>query len=313
MGKPKAISLFSGCGGSDLALVRAGFEVVWSNDIWDVACETNRINLQDSNVVEGDIRTFNDFPKVQLLVGCYPCQGYSQGGRRNPLEPVNFLYQEFDRVLRIVRPRAFVVENVNGMAYGENQILLANQLYRYRLAGYRVVWKVLDAKQYGVPQSRRRIFLVGIRSDVAEIYDFPKPKYGPDARKRYRTQKDAIAGMPTWPEGEFCEEKLHWYYLSRNRRHSWGQPSPCIVGHWRHVPLHPSSPPLKRIGTDEWRFKSRGKARRLSYKECAALQGFPKSFAWKEGSIRARFQMIGNAVPPPLFEAVLRAFPKIWN
>lgn len=313
MSKPKAISLFSGCGGSDLALERAGFKVVWSNDIWDVACETNRINLNAAKVADGDIRQFKDFPCAELLVGCYPCQGYSQGGRREPLEPVNFLYQEFDRVLRIVRPRAFVVENVNGMAYGGNQTLLLNQLYRYRLAGYCVTWKVLDAKQYGVPQSRRRIFLVGIRSDLGKVYDFPKPAYGPNTRKRYRTQRDAIAGMPAWPEGDFCEEELHWYYLSRNRRHPWGQPSPCIVGHWRHVPLHPSSPPLRRVGPDEWCFSRSGKVRRLSYKECAALQGFPRSFIWREGTLREKFRMIGNAVPPALFEAVVRALPKIWN
>ena len=313
MHRPKVISLFSGCGGSDLALGRAGFKITWSNDIWDVACETNRINLPDSRVVVGDIRQFSEFPEADLLVGCYPCQGYSQGGRRNPHEAVNFLYREFDRVPRTVRPRAFVVENVNGMAYGDNNVLLQNQVCRYKLAGYRVRWAVLDAKDYGVPQSRRRIFLVGIRSDIGMTYEFPRPQYGPGTRRRYRTQKDAIAGMPVWPEGEFCGEKLHWYYLSRNRRRTWNQASPCIVGHWRHVPLHPSSPPLRRIGTDEWRFTRKGKVRRLSYKECAALQGFPKSFIWKEGSIRERFQMIGNAVPPPLFEAVLRALPKIWN
>jgi DNA (cytosine-5)-methyltransferase 1 len=313
MQKPRAISLFSGCGGSDLALLRAGFEIVWSNDIWDVACETNRVNTRSAWITAGDIRQFSDFPNAELLVGCYPCQGYSQGGLRHTLEPVNFLYQEFDRVLRTVHPRAFIVENVNGMAYGDNQIFLANQLYRYRLAGYRVIWKVLDAKQYGVPQTRRRIFLVGIRSDIGETYAFPKAQYGPETRRRYRTQRDAIAGMPAWPDGDFCEEKMHWYYLSRNRRRSWNQPSPCIVGHWRHVPLHPSSPPLERVRTDEWRFRRRGRARRLSYKECAALQGFPKSFVWPGGSVRSRFQMIGNAVPPPLFEAVLRALPKIWD
>jgi DNA (cytosine-5)-methyltransferase 1 len=313
MSKPKAISLFSGCGGSDLALMRAGFNIIWSNDIWDVACETNRTNLQSPNVAGGDIRQFKDFPDADLLIGCYPCQGYSQGGRRNPHEPVNFLYREFDRVLRIVRPRAFVVENVNGMAYGENRVLLENQLYRYRLAGYRVEWSVLDAMDYGVPQSRRRIFLVGIRSDIGAAYRFPGPQYGPNSKMRYRSQRDAIGGMPAWPEGEFCQEKLHWYYLSRNRRRPWNQPSPCIVGHWRHVPLHPSSPPLERIGTDEWRFARKGEVRRLSYKECAALQGFPRSFTWQEGNIRERFQMIGNAVPPPLFEAVVRALPRIWN
>ncbi len=313
MSRPTAISLFSGCGGSDLALERAGFDVVWSNDIWDIACETNRANLHCSGVVVGDIRRFSGFPNAQLLVGCYPCQGYSQAGGRNSLAPINFLYQEFDRVLRIVRPRAFVVENVNGMAYGDNQVLLSNQLCRYRLAGYRVAWQVLDAKQFGVPQTRRRIFLVGIRSDIGEAYSFPIPSHGPNLKERYLTQKDAISVMPEWPEGEFCAEALHWYYLSRNRRHPWGQPSPCIVGHWRHVPLHPSSPPLKRIGPDEWRFSRPGKARRLSYRECAALQGFPKSFVWPAGTLRERFRMIGNAVPPPLFEAVLRALPPMWS
>src|SRR5713226_8813055 len=127
MGRPRAISLFSGCGGSDLALIRAGFKIIWSNDIWDVACDTNRANLQGPNIAEGDIRQFKDFPDAELLVGCYPCKGYSQGGRRNAHEPVNFLYREFDRVLRIVHPRAFEVENVNGMAYGENRVLLENQ------------------------------------------------------------------------------------------------------------------------------------------------------------------------------------------
>src|SRR3972149_9338232 len=105
MSRPRAISLFSGCGGSDLALERAGFKIVWSNDIWGVACETNRLNLKSSKIVEGDIRRFDDFPDAELVVGCYPCQGYSQGGLRDPDAPVNYLYREFDRVLRMVRPQ----------------------------------------------------------------------------------------------------------------------------------------------------------------------------------------------------------------
>ena len=72
------------------------------------------------------------------------------------------------------------------------------------------------------------------------------------------------------------------------------------------------SPPLKRIHTDKWVFSGKGRARRLAYRECAALQGFPKSFAWKRGTIRERFQMIGNAVPPPLFEAVVNNLENLW-
>lgn len=312
MTRPTAISLFSGCGGSDLALQQAGFEIRWSNDIWDTACNTYRDNIKSPRIKTGDIAKFQKFPSAQFLAGCYPCQGYSQGGKRNWSDSINYLYREFDRVLRRVRPKAFVVENVNGMAYGESRKLLNNQLHRFRLAGYRVKWAVLNARDFGVAQNRRRVFLVGIRSDLRFEFSFPKPTHGPGL-KPYVTQRDVLRGLPRWPAGEFNTEPFHWYYLSRKRRMPWGKQSPCIVGHWRHVPLHPLSPPLRRIDTDHWKFTRNDRARRFSYRECALLQGFPRSFRWRRGSIRDRFQMIGNAVPPPLFRAVLQALPRIWN
>lgn len=306
----RTISLFSGCGGSDLALKQAGVQVVWANDICNAAVETYRDNV--GNVIEeGDIRDFDQFPAADLLVGCYPCQGFTQGGRRNAEDSINFLYQEFDRVLRKVRPKAFIVENVNGMSYGANRPLLNNQLRRYRLAGYRVNWKVLNAQDFGVAQDRKRVLIVGTRSDLAFNHAFPEATHG-TIEQPFVTQKDALAGLPTWPEGEFNTEPFHWYYLSRRRRHDWEETSPCIVGHWRHVPLHPNSPPLRRIHTDKWVFSKKGPARRFSYRECAALQGFPKNFRWERGSIRDRFQMIGNAVPPPLFKAVAASLTDLW-
>jgi len=312
-GIPTAVSLFSGCGGSDLALQECGFRILWANDISDAACATYADNVKQPRIHVGDIAGFREFPEADLLVGCYPCQGYSQAGKRDPHHSVNFLYRHFDRALRIVRPRAFVVENVSGMGYGPNRVLLANQLLRYRLAGYRVAWQVLDAKDYGVPQTRRRLFLVGIRADVGLPYAFPPPTHGPGTRYRWSTLRDAIWEMPRWPEGEFCSERFHWYYLSRNRRHGWGEQSLCIVGNWRHVPLHPLSPPLTRVDTDHWIFKTTAGARRLSYKECATLQGFPRHFLWRHGAVRERFRLVGNAVPPPLFAAVLRGLPDIWH
>lgn len=308
----RTISLFSGCGGSDLGLKRLGYDVIWANDICEAACETYRDNV--GSVIEcGDIADFNRFPRAELLVGCYPCQGFTQGGRRNPGDSINYLYRQFDRVLRIVLPKTFVVENVNGMAYGDNSQLLNNQLRRYRSAGYRVKWQVLNAKNYGVAQSRRRVFIVGIRSDLDFEYEFPAAQYGHNMPKKLVSQRDVLASLPGWPVGEFNEEPFHWYYLSRRRRHDWDEPSPCIVGHWRHVPLHPMSPRLMRIHTDKWVFSGKGRARRLAYRECAALQGFPKNFVWNRGTIRERFQMIGNAVPPPLFEAVVKNLDKLWQ
>jgi DNA (cytosine-5)-methyltransferase 1 len=307
----RTISLFSGCGGSDLALSKLGFNIVWANDIVEVACETYRDNI-GSSIERGDISDFEKFPNADFLIGCYPCQGFTQGGRRDSSDSVNYLYQEFDRVLRHVMPKAFVVENVNGMLYGENKQLLENQLCRYRLAGYRANWKVLNAQDYGVAQNRWRVFIVGTRSDFRFKYDFPAPQFGPKTGRRRVSQSTALRGMPEWPIGEFNDEPFHWYYFSRNRRRSWSQTSLCIVGHWRHVPLHPLSPPLRRVHTDKWVFSKKGPARRFAYKECAALQGFPRSFIWNHGSIRQRFQMIGNAVPPPLFRAVVKNLSDLW-
>lgn len=314
MRHPKAISLFSGCGGSDFALESLGLQVIWANDVWATACETYKDNLENDTMECGDIRDYRRFPQADIVVGCYPCQGYTQGGKRNWRgDDRNYLYREFDRVLRLVCPYAFIVENVNGMVFGENRESLFNQLVRYRMAGYRVKWAVLNARAYGVAQNRRRVFLVGVRSDQTFEYSFPSPTHGPGTGRSSVSQADAISFLPTWPEGEFNHERFHWYYLSRNRRSPWGKPSPCIVGHWRHVPLHPSSPPLRRIDTDHWEFTRTGRARRLSYLECAALQGFPRSWVWQRGSIRDRFQMIGNAVPPPLFRAVARPLKKLWG
>lgn len=284
---------------------------MWANDISKVACDTYSDNI--GQVIQcGDIADFNGFPTAELLVGCYPCQGFTQGGRRNSRDRINYLYQEFDRVLRAVSPRAFVVENVSGMIYGDNRFLLNNQVRRYRLAGYRVKLSVLNALDHHVAQNRRRVFIVGIRSDQDFEYRFPVKEFVEGSARKAHTQRDVIGGMPEWPLGEFNDEPFHWYYLSRRRRHNWNEPSPCIVGHWRHVPLHPLSPPQKRIHTDKWVFAHRGPARRLSYRECAALQGFPPKFKWKRGSIRDRFQLIGNAVPPPLFEAVVRNLDNLW-
>lgn len=290
---------------------RAGYDVLWANDKWHVACETYRDNIKSARIEAGDISAFQKFPRAELLSGCYPCQGYSQGGKRSWGDSINFLYRHFDRVLRIVKPKAFVVENVNGMAFGESRTLLNNQLCRYRMAGYRVKWSVLNARDFGVAQNRRRVFLVGIRSDQNFEYEFPAPTHGPGLRP-FVTQRDVLKNLPRWPVGEFNDEKLHWYYLSRKRRMPWNKQSPCIVGHWRHVPLHPLSPPLRRVHTDKWVFSRKGRARRFSYQECALLQGFPSSFRWERGSIRERFQMIGNAVPPPLFKAVLAPLRKLW-
>jgi DNA (cytosine-5)-methyltransferase 1 len=303
-----AVSLFSGCGGSDLGLISAGIGPLWANEINETACALYAQVVRKDTIEHADVRDIDKFKKADILAGCYPCQGYSQGGRRSTDDSINYLYQEFDRALRQVRPVAFIVENVDGMRFSHNEPLLNSQLTRFRLAGYRVTWKVLDAVQYGLAQERRRIFIVGIRSREKKAYRFPEPTHGSAAgQQRPRTLRDVIWHLREAPPGSYNDEPFHWYYLSRDRGRWWTDQAPCIVAHWRHLGLHPDSPPLEKVGRDHWRFKYEGFARRYSYLEAAALQGFPDPHAFKAGSVGQRARAIGNAVPPPLFEAVARA------
>lgn len=303
--KLSAISLFSGCGGSDQGLRTVGVETIWANDSCDAACELYDAVTAPGVIQPGKIEGITTFPHADIVVGCYPCQGYSQGGRRSDTDRINYLYQHFDRVLRQVRPLAFIVENVDGMRFGRNSRLLTNQLTRFRLAGYSVSWKVLDARDYGLAQQRRRLFIVGIRSTHRRTFLFPQPTHGTVEAPR-KTMRDLIWNLRKAPIGSYNTEPFHWYYLSRNRRHDWHEQAPCVVAHWRHVGLHPDSPPLVKVKTDQWRFSHRGPARRFSFLECAALQGFSSPTAFRVRSVEERFRAIGNAVPPPLFAAVAK-------
>jgi DNA (cytosine-5)-methyltransferase 1 len=315
---PRAISLFTGCGGSDAGLHEVGFEIVMANDILPYARDLYVANLPPTDFILGDVSEIKSFPSADLLVGCYPCQGFSVGGARQPDRKINFLYRQFDRALRAVKPKAFIVENVAGMARDDNLHLFQNQITRFRLAGYRVAAKVLDARMYGVAQERKRLFFVGIRSNCDVRYSFPVATHtvdeaAGDGLPKCPTIRDRIGDLPEDPAGEYDEQPFHWYYLSRDRYRGWEQHSKTIVATSRHAPLHPSSPPLVRLGADKWRFAYEGRPRRLSYRECARIQGFRRDLVIPETQgLRMRYRVVGNAVPPPLFAAVARSLPDIW-
>lgn len=312
---PQAVSLFSGCGGSDAGLASIGFEVVMANDILPYAKAVYEANHQETDYRLCDVSEIRDFPNAELLVGCYPCQGFSQGGVREPSRKINKLYLEFGRALRSIRPKAFIVENVSGMVRQNYRHLLANQLRLFRHAGYVVSAQVLNAADFGVAQERRRIFIVGIRKDIDVKYEFPSPIHGPEAGLPYVTIRDAIGDMPRWPCGEFYERSFHWYYMSRDRRRDWSEPSKTIVANARHMPLHPLSPRMVKLEHNVWEFAQEAPARRFSYREAARLQGFGNLVFpdTPQGSLDMRYTVVGNAVPPPLFAAVAGNLPDIWQ
>lgn len=309
-----AISLFTGCGGSDQGAIECGFEILMSNDILPYAKAVYQANMPETDYILGDVREINKFPSADLLLGCYPCQGFSQGGVRDPKRGINFLYQEFARALGIIKPKAFVVENVSGMTRQNYRHLLDAQIKLFAETGYKVTHQLLNAADYGIAQDRRRVFIVGLRNDLGLEYNFPFPTHGTLMNPK-RTIKDAIGGMAEWPSGEFYDLAFHWYYLSRDRRRDWHQQSKTILANARHTPLHPISPKLKKIGADAWVFETKEPARRLSYREAACLQGFPRDYNFPDapsGGLMMRYKVVGNAVPPGLFKAVIQALPKIF-
>ena len=302
-----AVSLFSGCGGSDTGVHQLGVDVLMANDIIPYARDVYLANLPQTDYILKDIRKLANFPAADLLLGCYPCQGFSQGGLRVADNKLNYLYKEFARALNIIKPKAFIVENVNGMLRSSYEHLLKDQIDTFAAIGYRVRHQVLNAADYGVPQLRKRIFIVGIRQDLGAEYQFPKPTHGPQAHLPYVTIRQSLQGLPDWPcESEYYNQPFHWYYMSRNRRQDWDEPAKTVVSNARHTLLHPVSPKMEKVQADEWRFIENAPARRFSYRECAILQGFKKDLAFPQtenATLMNKYKVIGNAVPPALFKA----------
>ena len=232
---PTVVSLFSGCGGSDAGVLRAGFDVLMANDILPYARDVYLANHPETDYVLGDVSAIESFPSADMLVGCYPCQGFSQGGVRKADRKINTLYLEFARALRIVKPKAFIVENVSGMVRKNFEHLLKDQFKVFEEAGYRVKSQILNASHFGVAQDRKRIFIVGIHETFGVDFSFPTATHG-EGLKKVNTIRDAIGDLPEWPVGEFYDADFHWYYLSRNRRQDWDQISKTIVANPRHMP-----------------------------------------------------------------------------
>lgn len=314
MTKLTAISLFSGCGGFDFGASQAGVDFLWANDIDPVAGAAYRSIFPDVEFHVGDVREVRFFPRADVLVGCYPCTGFSLAARRRwkqreerDLTAIkgNFLYLEFLRVLEQSTPKYFFVENVRGMVSAKEGWFFEQQLEGFKQSGYTVHHKLLYAPNYGLPQSRQRVFLVGVRNDIAQEfeYTFLPPTHGPTAQRPYATLRDTIGDMPLWPEGEFSKQCFHGHYLTRNRKRTWDQQSYTIVANADHVPLHPHGEPMSFVKKDTWQLNGDFN-RRLSWRECARLQGLPDKIS-PSGTLSDCYRVVGNAVPPPFGKALL--------
>jgi DNA (cytosine-5)-methyltransferase 1 len=310
-----AVSLFSGCGGFDWGASRAGVKIIWANDKDFYAAAAYRSLFPNVDFYEGDIRNVKKFPKADILIGCYPCTGFSEAAkrraedmkeRRNLKECAgNYLYREFLRALRQVQPKFLFVENVRGMLTASDGWFLERQLVNYRRHGYRMKKEILLANDFGVAQERRRVFLVGVHQSVKDFeYEFPKSTHGPGREHPWRTLRDVLGKMVKKPDDDYLRKQFHGHYLTRNRKRGWDEISYTIVAHGSHVPLHPSGKCMVRLGKDHYELRG-SMNRRLTWRECATIQDLPAKIK-VPGGLMAKYRVVGNAVPPALARALIR-------
>lgn len=202
-GKYKVISLFSGAGGMDLGFIQAGFDIIWANDIIPEAIETYKKNI-GNHIVYGDIRMIDskDIPdNPDVIIGGFPCQGFSIANIRRSMEDQrNFLYKEMLRVIRDKKPKMFVAENVKGILSMEKGKVIEMIKNDFASLGYYVEARLLNAAEYGVPQQRERVVIIGNRINQSVTYP-KKTHYFPEDKEG---KKKGLKPVVT------CEDAIGW-------------------------------------------------------------------------------------------------------
>jgi DNA (cytosine-5)-methyltransferase 1 len=335
----KTISLFTGCGGLDLGFEAAGFSIILASDIMPEACETLRRNKKGLLIFgppdySGNIRDLNiqiisknlglKQGSVDLMIGGPPCQSFSVAAAQRFLKEDNKfkrkgfkcpthgnLIFEYLRLIQEVQPRVFLIENVPGIVGIDGGKTLNNLKNTFESIGYFMNEPILvEAADYGVPQFRKRVFIVG--SKEKKIFTMPPGEYGDDLlfRKPFRTVCQALANIPsTVPNAETRQHKIstiiRYKNLAFGKREHLGRVD-------RLDPLKPS----KTVIAGGSRGGGRSHlhpyiARTLSVRECARLQTFPDDYAIY-GKIGRQFTQVGNAVPPLLAEHIAREIGKTF-
>jgi len=313
--KYKLVSLFSGAGGLDLGFEQAGYSTIWANEydktIWSTF-EHNFPNviLEKRSIV--DIPS-SDIPDCDGIIGGPPCQSWSEAGAKRGIDdPRGKLFHEYIRIIKDKRPKFFLAENVSGILAKRHAQALQGIIQEFRNIGYDVSFELVNASEFGVPQDRKRLLIIGFRKDLNIDFVFYKSSHDPVYLK------DALKGLPEpWPardknysnldnlpflNHEFFIGGYSTIYMSRNRVRGWDEFSFTIQAGGRHAPIHPQAPKMQWVGKDSFCFH-KGKEnmyRRLSIRECARIQTFPDDFKFIYDHLTNGYKMVGNAVPVEL-------------
>lgn len=306
------VSLFSGCGGLDLGFCQAGFNVIWANEYDKSIWKTYEFNHPKTKLDKRDIKQIksSEIPDCIGIIGGPPCQSWSEAGAGRGINDTRGqLFYDYIRIIKDKQPLFFVAENVSGILAKKHTQAFTQILYKFKDAGYEVAYKLLNSKNFNVPQDRKRVIIVGYREDIGRIFQFPNGSNKilslRDAIDDLRLKTPIKAGIKV--DENSCSVANHEYidigfssiYMSRNRVRSWDEPSFTVQAGGRHAPIHPQANKMLFIAKDKWIFDSNSSLpyRRLSVRECARIQTFPDNFIFQYSNISDGYKMVGNAVP----------------
>lgn len=317
----KVISMFSGAGGLDMGFHNKGFKILWANDFARDACNTydkwanfnedgTRKEEKDCTIIEcGDISKI-DLTKVlpgvevDVVLGGFPCQGFSLAGPRQVDDSRNVLYRHFVEMVRIKNPKVIVAENVIGIKTLGEGAVFTKIIEDFSDLGYTMSAPTINAKNFGVPQDRMRVIFIGIRNDICNGGAY----YFPAGDPKIVTLREVLADLPEVDMNDVCQAAFSSRYMSRNRKRDYNDVSFTIPAMAKQVPLSPDSDGMEFVEVDKFRFV--GNNRRLSYKEAAVIQTFPPNMEFC-GDLDSKYKQIGNAVPVKLAEAIASEVKKI--
>ncbi len=309
-----AVDFFCGMGGVSKGLEMAGYKVLKAYDNWKDALTTHKYNLPDVETEDIDITKLNtkDIPNADLYHFSPPCQSFSTIGKKEGINSQNGqLIYETIRILADKQPRAFTLENVKGLTIGKNKALFLDLIQQYNNIGYLCYWQILNSYNYNVVQNRERVFIVGIRKDIGLQYQFPKPM--PNNNKLIDIIGNIRCNQGVKQHGEGLINKLRHIppggnvmdipehirpkaFKNSYQRLRWDDIPPTITRNYNM----PSS--ANCVHPEEHRG--------LSDTEALLIQGFAEN--WTVLGKQKNLQ-IGNAVPPPLMQAIAESIKVILD
>jgi len=326
----KILSLFSGCGGLDLGFEKAGFDIPIANEFDKNIWKTFEINHPQTKLLKEDIRRIDakTLPNdIDGIIGGPPCQSWSEAGSLKGIEDDRGkLFFEYIRILKSVQPKFFLAENVSGMLADRHSEAVKNIIKMFEECGYDVSLTLVNAKDYGVAQERKRVFYIGFRKDLNIKFDFPKGSTEDDNKKI--TLRDIIWDLQdsAVPAGEKNQHNPNAInnneyfigsyspiFMSRNRVKSWDEQAFTVQASGRQCQIHPQAPKMIKVDKNDCRFVE-GKEnlyRRMTIREVARVQGFPDNFKFVYNNTNDAYKMIGNAVPVNLAYEVACAIKKV--